>query len=122
MIVNTRPASSALKPATLLEVQREHEEEGRLAAPERELRHQPGGERAVAEHRGHQQRVAAAPGETALMAAKLSSSSGAQPSEIHVQAGQPCCRPSTSGRTMAVRPAVSNTVPTRIEPRSPLRA
>ncbi len=45
--------------------------------------------------------------------AKRPSVIGAAPRHSHVHAGQPCWRPSTSGRTMSTRPRVISAVPTR---------
>ena len=46
-------------------------------------------------------------------AAKRPSVIGAAPRHSHVHAGQPCWRPSTSGRTMSTSPRVISAVPTR---------
>ena len=48
--------------------------------------------------------------------------SGAAPRHSHVHAGQPCWRPSTSGRTMSTRPRVISAVPTRSRRSSALDA
>ena len=55
------PRLQRVEPAPLLEVQREHEEERCLTAPEHELRQQPGAERALAEQPGVEQRRTSAP-------------------------------------------------------------
>ena len=77
-------------PAALLEVQREHEEERRLAAPEHELREQPRADRALREQRRGEQRRAAAAREAPLMQANAARITGASASEIHVHSGQSC--------------------------------
>ena len=61
------PGLEGVEPAPELEVQREDEEERRLAGPEHELGQQPGAERAVAEQRRIEQRRAAAAAEPALV-------------------------------------------------------
>ena len=101
--MNTQPGVQRAQPAAQLEVQRQHQEERRLAAPEHQLRDQPGGEPAVPNSAGVEQRRAAPAGQPALLERERApGSAGAAASDSQVHSGQPCWRPSTSGSTIAV--------------------
>ena len=88
-------------------------------APEHSWRDQPGGERrGRANSAGASSGCAAAAGQPALVdRERASRMTGAAASDSHVHSGQPWARPSTSGSTIAVRPAVTSGVPaTSIRP------
>ena len=119
-MVNTSPARDRVQAAAVLEVERQDQEERGGGAPEHRLRrHAPRRTRGTAAARGaaggrRRGRPAGAAGPRTPRAGRPR-----RASDAHVQAGQPCARPSMSGTSTAARPAVSRAVPVRSRPVRP---